>query len=228
LMPDEYREKAQKFVQKYYPIEIDPSLTAEEKIPHMIDWYTTSQKLLIEYRLSQSQLKMMVNASRALLRDSSTEVLSFMNEHEIPVLVFSAGVGDLLEEVLRREKAFFPNMKVISNYMEFDDEGFCKGFRKPLIHMFNKNETALDGPSYFEDLSHRGNAVVLGDSLGDANMDKGMSNPGAILKIAFLNDKIDERMDSFLKTFDVVLVDDQTFHFVDIITRKIAAGQVNT
>jgi len=94
--------------------------------------------------------------------------------------------------------------------------------------MFNKNETALDNPAYFKELSHRGNALVLGDSLGDINMDKGMHAPGAILKIGFLNDKIEERMSSFINTFDVVLVDDQTFRFVDIIAKKIASAQVKT
>jgi 5'-nucleotidase len=92
--------------------------------------------------------------------------------------------------------------------------------------MFNKNETALDNPNYFRELSHRGNALVLGDSLGDVSMDKGMHDPGAVLKIGFLNDKINERMDSFINAFDMVLVDDQSFRFIDILTKKIAPAQV--
>ncbi len=62
----------------------------------------------------------------------------------------------------------------------------------------------MDNPAYFEELSNRNNALVLGDSLGDIGMDKGMHNPGAILKIGFLNDKISERMESFVNSFDVV------------------------
>jgi hypothetical protein len=53
----------------------------------------------------------------------------------VPVLIFSAGVGDVLEEVLRREDAFFPNLKVVSNYMEFDETGRLRTFKDPLIHM---------------------------------------------------------------------------------------------
>lgn len=41
----------------------------------------------------------------------------------------------MLEEVLRREGAFLPNVKVVSNYMIFDDAGVCTSFQEPLIHM---------------------------------------------------------------------------------------------
>jgi len=54
----------------------------------------------------------------------------------VPVLVFSAGIGDILEAVLIREDSFFPNLKVVSNYMEFDDSGRVTAFKKPLIHMY--------------------------------------------------------------------------------------------
>lgn len=48
----------------------------------------------------------------------------------------------------------------------------------------------MDNPKYFEELSHRHNALVLGDSLGDVQMGKGLHNPESILKIGFLNDKV--------------------------------------
>ncbi len=114
-----------------------------------------------------------------------------LNEAQVPVLVFSAGIGDILEEILLMHDAYFPNIKIVSNYMDFNEKGALIGFKKPIIHTFNKNETVLgESKEYFADLSHRQNAILLGDSDGDIHMGAGMENPGAILKIGFLNSKV--------------------------------------
>ena len=113
-----------------------------------------------------------------------------LNEANIPVLVFSAGVGDILEEILLKHDAYFPNIKIVSNYMEFNGEGALIGFKEPIIHTFNKNESVLGKSNYFYDISHRGNAILMGDSDGDSDMAAGMQNPGAILKIGFLNTNV--------------------------------------
>ena len=44
-----------------------------------------------------------------------------LHEHSIPLLIFSAGIGDVLEEVIRQENVFHSNVKVVSNYMDFDE-----------------------------------------------------------------------------------------------------------
>lgn len=41
-------------------------------------------------------------------------------EHQVPLLILSAGVGDVLEEVIRQNHVFHPNVHIISNYMDFD------------------------------------------------------------------------------------------------------------
>lgn len=39
----------------------------------------------------------------------------------VPLLIFSAGIGDVLEEVIRQAGVFYSNVKVFSNYMDFDE-----------------------------------------------------------------------------------------------------------
>lgn len=94
------------------------------------------------------------------------------------------------------------------------------------MNRYNKNETAVRHSSYFNDLRKRNNAILLGDSLGDANMHHGMPthSNSSVLKIGFLNDKvittflltvtksfkscsdcqIAERTKSFMNSFDIV------------------------
>jgi 5'-nucleotidase len=125
-------------------------------------------------------------------RDNVKLTLNMLNENNVPLLIFSAGIGDLINEVLEKYEVTFPNIKVVSNFMKFNNKGVICGFTEPIIHMFNKNRNILSGESlsYFVDLAHRVNALLLGDSLGDVQMDTGLENPGAILKIGFLNDNV--------------------------------------
>lgn len=82
------------------------------------------------------------------------------------------------------------NIKVISNYMEYDENDKMVRFSSQLIHMFNKNESAVRHASYFQELSHRNNVILMGDSLGDLHMAHGVEPPSTVLKIGYLNDKV--------------------------------------
>lgn len=54
-------------------------------------------------------------------RDGFQLFFDHLHEHSIPLLIFSAGIGDILEEVIRQAGVFHPNVKVFSNYMDFDE-----------------------------------------------------------------------------------------------------------
>ncbi|KAF3704371.1 7-methylguanosine phosphate-specific 5'-nucleotidase [Channa argus] len=77
----------------YYPIEIDANLRFEEKLALMVEG------------------------------DGCKVFFDSLSEHQVPLLILSAGVGDVLEEVIRQNHVFHPNIHVISNYMEFDLTG---------------------------------------------------------------------------------------------------------
>lgn len=119
-------------------------------------------------------------------------MLRMLNDADVPVLVFSAGIGDILQEILQIQNALLPNMKIVSNWMKFDESGLLTGFNDPIIHVFNKNESVLgtENSSYFTDLTHRNTAILMGDSIGDIQMSDGMPHQGGILKIGFLNVKV--------------------------------------
>ena len=71
-------------------------------------------------------------------------------------------------------------------------QGVLKGFKGELIHVYNKHDGALRNTEYFKQLKEFCNIILMGDSLGDLSMADGVPNVENILKIGFLNDKVQQ------------------------------------
>ncbi|KAL7378350.1 hypothetical protein ABVT39_012188 [Epinephelus coioides] len=210
LISTDCREQLKQLLNTYYPIEIDSSRPVEEKLPLMVEWWTKAHDLLVEQKIKKDLLATVVQESDAMLRDGYQLLFDHLHEHSIPLLIFSAGIGDILEEVIRQAGVFHPNVKVFSNYMDFDESGVLRAFKGELIHIYNKREGALLNTGHFQELRTRPNVLLLGDSLGDLTMADGVQDMENILKIGFLNDKVEERKQSYLDSYDIVLIKDET------------------
>uniref|UniRef100_V9KK26 5'-nucleotidase n=2 Tax=Callorhinchus milii TaxID=7868 RepID=V9KK26_CALMI len=221
LVSEECRKKLKDLLNTYYPLEIDPSTSITEKLPLMIEWWTKVHALLVEQKIAKINLVETVRESNAVLRDGYKPFFDKLQQHNIPVFIFSAGVGDILEEVIRQVGVYHPNVKVVSNFMDFDENGLLKGFKGELIHVYNKQEGALQNTEYFQLLMQCSNVVLLGDSLGDLSMADGVQNQENILKIGFLNDKVEELLEQYLAAYDIVLVRDETLDVANGILEHI-------
>ncbi|XP_041672718.1 cytosolic 5'-nucleotidase 3-like [Cheilinus undulatus] len=217
LISNDCREKLKELLNTYYPIEIDSSRSIEEKLPLMVEWWTKAHELLVQQEIRKDLLAMVVRESDAMLREGYQLFFDHLHEHSIPLLIFSAGIGDILEEVIRQAGVFHSNVKVFSNYMDFDETGVLKAFKGELIHIYNKREGALLNTGHFHELRTRPNVLLLGDSLGDLTMADGVQDMENILKIGFLNDKVEERKQSYLDSYDIVLVQDETLEVPNAI-----------
>nr|XP_033786487.1 cytosolic 5'-nucleotidase 3A isoform X2 [Geotrypetes seraphini] len=221
LVTEECRQKLYQLKETYYPLEIDPNLTVEDKYPYMVEWYTKSHMLLVEQRLRKDKFAEIVSESDVMLKEGYKIFFDRLNEHNIPVFIFSAGLGDILEEVIRQNGVYHSNVKVVSNFMEFDENGLLKGFKGELIHVYNKHDGALKNTEYFSQLKDNSNIILLGDSLGDLTMADGVANVEKILKIGFLNDKVDELLEKYMDNYDIVLVKDETLDVANSILQKV-------
>ncbi|XP_073700224.1 cytosolic 5'-nucleotidase 3-like [Garra rufa] len=210
LISEDCKAKLKNLLDTYYPIEIDCTCSVEEKLPLMVEWWTKAHELLVQQKIIKDHLALAVRESEAMLRDGYQQFFDHLHQMSVPLLIFSAGVGDVLEEVIRQAGVFHPNVKVFSNYMDFDESGVLRAFKGELIHIYNKREGALLNTEHFKELQSRGNVLLLGDSLGDLNMADGVVNLQNVLKIGYLNDKVDERRQSYLNSYDIVLEKDET------------------
>jgi 5'-nucleotidase len=68
----------------------------------------------------------------------------------VPVLVFSAGLGDVVQGIMRYYSINKINVHVISNFFKTDESENIIGFQDTLIHIYNKNQHAIENSDYFE------------------------------------------------------------------------------
>lgn len=213
-IPQEYLEAEKSLTNKYFPLEIDPSIPHDKKRKLMEEWWAESEKVLQGLKVAQEDIEATAAAVGPSLRYGTNELFKDLNDREIPVLVFSAGLGNSVVAVLKHFDVYLPNVKVISNFLKYNDEGVIQGFQDAAIHVLNKNEFALKGTKYYDLVKDRDNVILMGDSLGDAGMADGIPHANAVLKIGFLYDHIKENLPNFMDTFDIVLEDDQSMDVV--------------
>ncbi|XP_020885845.1 7-methylguanosine phosphate-specific 5'-nucleotidase A isoform X3 [Arabidopsis lyrata subsp. lyrata] len=228
-----YDAKRQALYDHYHPLEISPVIPIDEKTKLMevvyssllINriWWSKTHELLIEGGLTYEAIKKSVANSSIAFREGVTELFEFLEKKEIPVLIFSAGLADVIEEVLRQNLGrTFKNVKIVSNWMVFNDDGQLVSFKGKLIHVLNKNEHALDMAAPLHDrlgvdigeedeenvnMKERRNVLLMGDHLGDLRMSDGLDYETRI-SIGFLNDNIEKSLESYRESFDLVYVND--------------------
>jgi len=192
----------------------------------MTEWVTKAHALLLASGLSEGMLRLAVSksadAGSIRMRKGTANFFSSLSKQDVPIVVFSAGIADVLEEVLKHSfnaTSLPENIVVISNRCVFDatQEGKLVDFEEPLLHVFNKNFAShfSSGHPVYERLLNRENLVLIGDSLGDVTMSCGLPhNQDTLIKIGFLYDR-PERLPEFLEAFDVVILGDPSFDFVN-------------
>ncbi|KAJ9159700.1 hypothetical protein P3X46_025181 [Hevea brasiliensis] len=218
----EFDAKRKALYEYYHPLEFSPTIPIQEKTKLMEEWWGKTHNLLIEGGLTYDAIRESVANSAITFREGVVELFEFLEERDIPVLIFSAGLADIIEEVLRQKvHRSFRNVKIVSNRMIFDDDGRLISFKGKLIHSLNKNEHALDMAAPVHEhlgdvdgviddsasVKKRTNVLLLGDHLGDLGMSDGLDYETSI-SVGFLNDNIENNLASYRKAFDVVYLND--------------------
>jgi len=217
LGPD-YSKMAGELFDKYHPIEIDLKIPFEERKIKMLEWWNKIYELLIKNKLNKSDLEISISKSSLKLREGVVDFLSFLNDKNIPLIIFSAaGCGEMIKIFLEKNNCAYPNIYYIVNSFNWDENGRAISIKEPVIHSLNKDETVLsDFPEAFNLVKDRKNVLLLGDNIGDIGMINGF-NFDTLLKVGFLNFNINENYQVYSDSFDAVVEGDGDFSFVQSI-----------
>jgi HAD superfamily hydrolase (TIGR01544 family) len=219
-LPEEYFKKANALFEHYYPIETSNTLSVAEKRPHMKAWWKKHLDLMVEYGLKKEHILDIIAKKKVKLREGARELFSALFQNKVPFLIFSAGIGDIIQLDLQSEKLLQSNVHIISNFFSFDSKGYATGYQSDVIHIFNKDEGQVKNSPYHEQIKNKKNVLLLGDTLGDVDMLEGLSHE-TVIKVGFLNEGVKELLPQYKKAFDVVILDDGPMDYVNDLLKQI-------
>jgi len=220
LLGEEYSKKSFALFNKYHAIEVDQSLPVEKKIPLMEEWWSKHLGIIVQYGMTKSIANKIVVIQAKYVRKGFKGFFKSLCSKDIPVLILSSALGDVIEGVLKKHKLFTKNIHVISNYFSFDSKGNATGYKGKIVHVFNKDESQIKGTPYFSKIASRRNVVLLGDSLGDLKM-VGQIPYDKIIKVGFFAETSGVGLEEFKENFDVVLFGGASLEFVNDLLKEL-------
>jgi HAD superfamily phosphoserine phosphatase-like hydrolase len=204
LLPEAGQLISQEMRTKYLAIEAAGKLSEEDT--H--NWTTSELDLHTSH--GTSFLKIEEAAKSMRLRPGVRELFRLCAENDIPTVVLSAGISDIIE-VIMREHGIQPTL-ILSIRLYLADDGRVIGWdNDTMIHTLNKHEK---GDVEISNLRKtRPFTVLIGDTLDDASMVKGAEN---VLRIRTCDPAKNEteaerqafRKASFSAGYDLIIEDD--------------------
>jgi 5'-nucleotidase len=209
LLGEEYIIQTNKLFEKYYEIEQDPKVPFDEKEKAMIQWWKEEYDLYKIHGLTKNTFIEIIQNHLIELKTNVPEFFKLTHSLDIPTIVFSAGVYNLIHGFLQKINCDYSNIHVVSNIFEFDVQGVFVGTKGDVIHSLNKTYSELSHLPVYSDLKNKKLCIVLGDSVSDMKMVEG-SNFEEVISIGFLNKLpgekgYEERLAAHRDTFDIVL-----------------------
>lgn len=209
-----FKEKTYLLVEKYAPIELDYNISFKEKNKAMEEWYYETFRLYYEYHLTAEKLKESINSSNLIFRTGAKEFLENMYKINVPVVILSAGIGNVIEQFLQKNSCYYDNIYIISNFILFNESGNIKEYEGKLIHTLNKTMEGKLTHQFIEKIKNREYRLLLGDFIEDKKMVPSEEWEKTI-SIGFLDKNIQENLEVYTKNFDIVLTgNDATFENV--------------
>ncbi|VDM77835.1 unnamed protein product [Strongylus vulgaris] len=171
------------------------------KLTEVYKW-NAAHEYIVAAQFNKTTIANFVRNSKIILRNDAEEMMQRLHHLGIPLIVFSAGIGNIIEMFLQQKLGQMPtNIHIISNMMNFNDKGIVESFSQPLIHTFNKNSSVIpEEVDFFHKVRKR---------------------------IGFYNSETDNLLNQYLNVYDIVLVRDQTMDVPDYIVQIIAGSHLH-
>lgn len=221
LLNPEYSKLSDELFQKYFPIEIDPHMPLAEKLPLMEEWMMKVFEALATSGMSKTSVKAIIDSGMLRLREGVDKFFKLARSSDIPLVIFSAGIGNTILELLLTTGMKSDNVHIISNMLAYDENGNATGkLEGEFVNILNKSEVAIHEHYFYEQLLNRPNVLLIGDSPRDTEMSKGIPHEN-VLKIGLLNHYSEAKYQQFTQLYDLVLHGDGDFSDINEILLDI-------
>jgi 5'-nucleotidase len=205
-----YSNKAQQLYNYYSNYENDPSLSLKERKAKMYEWWFKHYQLLKDVGFKREHIDQILKSKQIKLRDGVDTLLSKLDSLNIPVVIISAsGLGkEPIKKILEKNGLDYDSIYIISNRLNWDENGNFIGAKEPLVHVANKDEAIVKKfPKIWLKIKNRKEVVLLGDSLEDVDMVKGFEYD-KLIKIGLLNEKAEDLRGIYQEKYDFIIEGD--------------------
>lgn len=173
------------------------------------EWWHRAHELFKRHGLTRQGLPQMIQESQTTCREHCGELFSLLERHDVPVLIASAGLTQVIEVVM--EQAGIPlgrNVRIIANDMHFDPEtGALLDVLEPLVIPSTKKDIGTHLQDHFAEIDRR-HVVLVGDSTSDTTCLENVAGLEETVNIGFFNASSKGRqgkLPRFEQAFDMVL-----------------------
>lgn len=158
----------------------------------MLTWWEENLRMFSAINLKREDFLHLVIESRLLFRYGIGELMQNVQKLRIPFSIVSGGVTEIIEAhftaVMIGDEITDPDARkcwdqtrIYSNEFTYHEEGFTVDFKRPIIHILNKQQFIYEQHKDF-----KRNIIVMGDILEDIHMVRETEHD-VVLKIGFLN-----------------------------------------
>lgn len=206
-VPKDFIQRENELYDYYRPLEIDSTISLEQKNNLMHNWWNSLLMLLKEFEFSKDKIENLMNYSDLIsLREGAKELFEGLYLENVPIIIISAGLGNTIERFLESKGINYPNVFIVSNFLEYKD-GKVKGTASKIIHSLNKGEALLTDEQKTA-IGPRKHVILLGDQISDINMISEEKRSNA-LRIGFgINEENEEE---FSKYYNALCSKDTSF-----------------
>lgn len=205
--PDAYSKEAVDLFNYYRPIEMSEDVEYSYKLKMVEEWFSKRIGLFEKYKISKDVFDEVVsNLNLIKFRPKTKEFIEFLHNKNIPLIIFSAGLGNIIESFLDFNNCNFDNVYICSNKIVFVN-GIASRADNTFIHSYNKNEAYLPN-DIKEIIINKSNIILLGDQLGDLDM-VDERNHEFVITVGFTT--IDSSKELLSPYFDIVCEDNDTY-----------------
>jgi 5'-nucleotidase len=188
-------------------------------------WWDQMHKLMVKHGMPQRTLIPRIVKEGAMTpRPGAIKLLKHLSFLNVPVLIVSAGLSDVIEEFLRQHDALNDNITICSNRLNYGtDLAPLSVSPVPYITSFTKRLAYAASSTFFNQNAKRRTLFVLGDSIADTDVTSDVSYDH-LLTIGILNSR--SRESEFQDSFDaLVLGDDGSLSAVDALISDVVAAE---
>lgn len=202
-LPPVGRDRYQKYFDHYRALELSGNMTHKEAA----EWWSLILDLYVEYRINIREVEHDF-LSKATIRPGAKELFEFCYQYEIPTIILSAGIREVIE-IWARTYGIRPTI-IHATSLQLNAKRDIVGWNKnTLVHVMNKKEQGNSHDEISRVRKERTKVMLVGDGLGDADMAEGEAD---VMRLLIHDPRPDEephqlsaRREKSLSIFDAII-----------------------